>query len=82
MKSARDIVRPAKLLETRNRIIRVAMAREGIRSQRDLGEQIGVEEGVISGRFRGRVKWDIDELRKLDMVLHFRDDELLKLIRG
>ena len=82
MKSARDIVRPAKLLETRNRIIRVAMAREGIRSQRDLGEQMGVEEGVISGRFRGRVKWDIDELRKLDMVLHFRDDELLKLIRG
>lgn len=79
---ARDIVRPAKLLETRNRIIRVAMAREGIRSQRDLGEQMGVEEGVISGRFRGRVKWDIDELRKLDMVLHFRDDELLKLIRG
>lgn len=29
MKSARDIVRPAKLLETRNRIIRVAMARDG-----------------------------------------------------
>ena len=82
MKSARDIVRPAKLLETRNRIIRVAMSREGMRSQRDLGEQMGVEEGVISGRFRGRVKWDIDELRKLDMVLHFRDDELLKLIRG
>lgn len=82
MKSARDIVRPAKLLETRNRIIRVAMAREGIRSQRDLGEQMGVGEGVLSNRFRGLVKWDIDQLRKLDMVLHFRDDELLKLIRG
>ena len=82
MKSARDIVRPAKLLETRNRIIRVAMSREGMRSQRDLGEQMGVEEGVISGRFRGRVKWDIDELRKLDRAVRFQDEELLKLIRG
>ena len=82
MKSARDIVRPATLLETRNRIIRVAMSRGGMRSQRDLGEQMGVEEGVTSGRFRGRVKWDIDELRKLDRAVHFEDAELLKLIRG
>lgn len=82
MKSARDIVRPAKLLEARNRIIRVAMAREGIRSQRVLGEHLGVEEDVISGRFRGRVQWDIDELRKLDRAIHFTDDELLKFVRG
>ena len=79
---ARDIVRPAKLLETRNRIIRVAMAREGIRSQRVLGEHMGIEEDVISGRFRGRVQWNIDELRKLDRAVHFEDAELLKLIRG
>lgn len=82
MKSARDIVRPAKRLETRNRIIRVAMARAGIRSQRDLAEQMGVEAAVLSGRFTGRTKWDIDQLRELDKAVHFQDDEILKLIRG
>lgn len=79
---ARDIVRPAKLLETRNRIIRAAMAREGIRAQQDLGDQIGMAKTAVSNRFTGKVQWDIDELRKLDRAIHFTDDELLRLIRG
>lgn len=82
MKPARDIVRPAKLLDTRNRIIRSAMGRAGINTQKGLGEQIGANESVMSDRFRGIVKWDIDELRKLDRAVHFEDAELLKLIRG
>ena len=82
MKSARDIVRPAKRLEARNRIIRSAAERIGIRTQRDLCERMGVGEGVLSNRFRGLVKWDIDQLRELDRAIHFEDAELLKLIRG
>lgn len=82
MKRASEIVRPAKRLEARNRIIRSAMGRAGIRSQRDLAEKMGMEEGVLSGRFTGRTKWDIDQIRELDKAVHFDDAEILKLIRG
>ena len=79
---AKEIVRPAKRLEVRNRIIRSAMGRSGIRSQRELAEQMGLQEAVLSGRFTGRTKWDIDQLRELDKAVHFQDDEILRLIRG
>lgn len=77
-----DVIRPAKRLETRNRVIRSAMGRAGIRTQRDLAERMGLEEAVVSNRFTGRTKWDIDQLRDLDRAIHFQDEEMLKLIRG
>ena len=79
---ARDIVKPAKLLEARNCIIWSAMGRKGIRAQQDLGDQIGMAKTAVSNRFTGKVQWDIDELRKLDRAIHFTDDELLKFVRG
>ena len=79
---ARDIVKPAKLLEARNCIIWSAMGRNGIRAQQDLGDQIGMAKTAVSNRFTGKVQWDIDELRKLDRAIHFTDDELLKFVRG
>lgn len=79
---ARDIVRPAKLLETRNRIIKSAMNRVGIETQRDISGHLNMKSSALSNRFTGKVQWDIDELRKLDRAVHFEDAELLKLIRG
>ena len=79
---ARDIVRPAKLLETRNRIMKSAMNRVGIETQRDISGYLNAKSSALSNRFTGKVQWDIDELRKLDRTVHFEDAELLKLIRG
>ena len=79
---ARDIIKPAKLLDARNCIIWSAMGRKGIRAQQDLGDQIGMAKTAVSNRFTGKVQWDIDELRKLDRAIHFTDDELLKFVRG
>ena len=79
---ARDIVRPAKLLETRNRIIKSAMNRVGIETQRDISRHLNMKSSALPNRFTGKVQWDIDELRKLDRAVHFEDAELLKLIRG
>lgn len=71
-----------KRLEMQKRIIRSAMGRAGICSQRELADRIGIGEAVISGRFTGRTEWDIGLIRELDKILQFQDEELLKLIRG
>ena len=61
------------------RVIKGAMNRCGIDSQRELSEFTGIKESMLSKRFNGEVWWDLIELWKLDMTLHFTDDEWLKI---
>ena len=60
-------------------VIKGAMNRCGIESQRELSEFTGIKESMLSKRFSGEVWWDLLELWRLDATLHFTDDEWLKI---
>lgn len=60
-------------------VIKQAMARCGIKSQRELSEFTGIKESTLSKRFSGQVWWDLVELWRLDATLHFTDDEWLRI---
>lgn len=61
------------------RVIKGAMNRCGIKSQKELSEFTGIKESMLSKRFSGEVWWDLIELWRLDMTLHFTDEEWLKI---
>jgi hypothetical protein len=63
-------------------IIRGAMARSGIKSQKELSEFTGIREPALSKRLNGEVWWDLVELWRLDMTLHFTDEEWLRIKGG
>ena len=63
------------------RVIKGAMNRSGIQSQKELSDFTGIKESMLSKRFSGEVWWDLPELWRLDLTLHFTDEEWLK-IRG
>lgn len=60
-------------------VIRMAMARNNIKSQKELGEYTGIHEATLSKRFNGVVFWDLLELWRLDSVLHFTEDEWMQI---
>lgn len=62
-------------------VIKSAMLRNGITSQKELSEMSGINPTNLSKRFNGDVWWDLVELWRLNAVLNFTDEEWLK-IRG
>lgn len=60
-------------------VIKGAMLRRGIESQKELSEFTGMGEKQVSDRMNGKVWWDILDLWKLDATLHFTDDEWLRI---
>ena len=61
------------------RVIKGAMLRRGIESQKELSEFTGMGEKQVSDRMNGKVWWDILDLWKLDAALHFTDDEWVRI---
>lgn len=62
--------------------VRGAMGRALIRTNKELGQAVGMTETQMSYRMSGKTKWSIEEVWALDSVLHFTDDEKLMLIGG
>lgn len=61
-------------------IIKGAMGREEIESQKELGDLIGISDDTVRKRFAS-AKWNLLELRQMDKFLNFTDDEVLRLIK-
>ena len=60
--------------------VRGAMGRALIRTNKELGQAVGMTETQMSYRMSGKTKWSIEEVWALDSVLHFTDEEKLMLI--
>lgn len=63
-------------------VIRAAMARNGLRSQRALAVDMRMSEPDLSRRLSGTVEWKLNEINRLNKLLSFTDDEILLLIKG
>ena len=62
--------------------VRGAMGRALIRTNKELGQAVGMTETQMFYRMNGKTKWSIEEVWALDSVLHFTDEEKLMLIGG
>lgn len=62
-------------------VIKSAMARAGIDTQRELAELTGMSESVLSDKLRGKKDIDLPELWLFDIVLVFTDEEFLKMCK-
>lgn len=74
--------RVEEIRENREQIIRQAMSRSRLYSQKDLANLMHMNEASISCRMSGKAKWKVDELNLLDRIIHFTDDELANFIRA
>lgn len=63
-----------------NRVIRTAMARNEIPSQKYMGECIGLSETQTSNRFKKG--WTCYELFQLNRLLHFTEAERITILGG
>lgn len=54
----------------------------GYRSQKAVEQALCVPESWLSRRLNGRVKWELDDLNKLDKLLRFEASEMAQLVRG
>ena len=75
-----DTHNPDGYRRTVNRIIRTAMARNEIPSQKYMGECIGLSETQTSNRFKKG--WTCYELFQLNRLLHFTESERITILGG
>ncbi len=75
-----DTHNPDGYRRTVNRIIRTAMARNEIPSQKYMGECIGLSETQTSNRFKKG--WTCYELFQLNRLLHFTESERITIFGG
>ena len=57
----------------------IAMARSGIRKQKELAEQAGIPYSTFNDYFRNATPWDLTALWKIDFVVRFTDAEWLAM---
>ena len=68
-----------------NEAINVAMARNGIHTNRELSKIVGIDEKTLSNRFHMRASWRAGEIFRIVYVLGIDDEEvekMLNLLRG
>ena len=64
-------------------IIRAAQARAGYYRQTErMCNAIRIEPRTFSNRLKNSGSINLSELRRMDIVLHFTDEELIQIIRG
>lgn len=68
-------------LDTIRFLIDGAMARNRIDSRKQLCGYILLSEVCLSERIKGKTKWKISDLRQLDAVLGFTEEELATFVR-
>ena len=51
--------------EATRRIIRRGMAEQGITTQKELAERIGINEQILRKRMRGDTSWDLETMVKV-----------------
>jgi ribosome-binding protein aMBF1 (putative translation factor) len=73
---------PVRYQDTVSSVIRAAMARNGLRSQRALAVDMRMSEPDLSKRLSGTVDWKLSEILKLNKLLDFTDEEAILLIKG
>lgn len=61
--------------------VKSAMLRKNITSQAELSRLMGMNTSVVSCRFSGNPFWSLPELWKLDKILQFTDEEILKIAK-
>ena len=71
----RAVVNPVKQREALNRLIRVAMARKGIRHDAQLATMLAMADSSLSKRMSGDCKWSYEDLCRLFRVLEFSPEE-------
>ena len=59
--------------EATRRIIRRGMAEQGITTQRELAERIGINEQILRKRMRGDTSWDLETMVKVVKRLHLTE---------
>ena len=63
-----------------NRAVRQAMVRNDVRTQKQLGQYLGLTEHQINYRFDAGFK--DDELFQIGLLLHFTEDEKTAILGG
>ena len=62
--------------------VRGAMGRALIRTNKELGQAVGMTETQMSYRMNGKTKWSIEEVWALESVLPFTGGGQLMIIGG
>lgn len=68
-------------METK-KIIKLHMIDADISSFRELSERTGIDYQRLNKRVKSPETFHIYEIRALDRLFHFTDEELLSLLRG
>lgn len=64
-------------------IIRAAQARAGYYRQTErMCKAMRIEPRTFSNRLKNSGSINLSELKRMDMVLHFTDEEIIRMVRG
>lgn len=73
---------PAMRREEFNKVVLIAMAELGVRSQRQLADLLGMDRIAVNRRFNGVTDWSFLEIVKLIEVLKIGPENVVRMMGG
>jgi len=61
--------------------IDTAMARSGIKSKEDLAKRAAIDRATFWRRMGNPGGFKLSEIQRMDMILHFSDEEIVGMVR-